>query len=93
MSLRRNPRRAYDNEGREIEPMTLGGMRARRVRSLDVTCAGCGHEATVGCDRWADDVPVPDVQLRLRCSKCGSKDLHTMLCMPEYYQTAAVVRL
>jgi hypothetical protein len=46
--MKRNPHRAYDNEGREIEPMTFGGMRAMRVRSLDVTCNGCGYEATVG---------------------------------------------
>ncbi len=66
--MKRNSRRAYDKEGREIEPMTLGGMRdARSLARRDL--------------RW------------LRPRKCGSKDLHTMLCMPEYYQTAAIVRL
>ncbi len=85
---RRNPRRAYDGEGREIAPMTLGNMRSLRVRSLDVSCNRCGHGALVDCDRWPDEMPAPDVVLRLRCSQCGSKDLRSMLCMKEYYAHA-----
>ena len=92
--MKRNPRRAYDSQGREIEPMRLGGMRAMGVCSIDVTCNECGHEATVGCDRWADAMPAPDIRLSLRCSQCGSKDLHTMLAMAEYYaQAHGIARL
>ena len=35
MTPTRNPRRAYDREGREIRPMTLGNMR-QHVRSREV---------------------------------------------------------
>jgi len=48
--LVRKPRRAYDPNGREIEPMTLGNMREHGVRSMDATCEACQHEATVNVD-------------------------------------------
>src|SRR3712207_6916888 len=73
----RNPRRAYDKNGCEIAPLTLGNMRALRVRSIEVTCNRYGHEATVNCDHWPDELAVPDVVLYLRCSQCGSKDLRS----------------
>ena len=40
----RNPRPAYDHEGREIPPMTLGNMREHGVRAVLATCqeTGCG---------------------------------------------------
>jgi hypothetical protein len=41
-----------------IEPMTLGNMRELGVRSLDVSCWNCHHQA-VSADRWPDDVAVP----------------------------------
>ena len=71
----RNPRRAYDREGREIEPMTLGNMREHRVRSVDATCEACGHEAVINVDALPDELYVPDVALKLRCSACGSKKI------------------
>jgi hypothetical protein len=75
----RNPRRTYDANGNEIPPMTLAGMRAHGVRSVDAYCAavGCGHASTLNADSLPDDLPVPDVSLRLRCSKCGSRSIHT----------------
>jgi hypothetical protein len=42
-----------------IEPMTLGNMRELGVRSLDVSCWNCHHQAVLSADRWPDDVPVP----------------------------------
>ena len=72
--------------------MTLGNMRSIRVRSVSATCDAT-HEGVVNCDRWPDDLPMPDVALRLRCSQCGSKAIRAALHMPEYYATAAVVRL
>ena len=71
--MRRNPRRAYDGHGREIEPMTLANMRAMGVHSIDAACEDCRHEATVNVDALPDHLYVPDVALRLRCSACGSK--------------------
>ena len=71
----KNPRRAYDREGREIEPMTLGNMREHGVGAVDATCEACKHEAVVNVDRLPDMVYVPDVALRLRCLACGSKKI------------------
>jgi hypothetical protein len=42
-----------------IEPMTLGNMRELGVRSLDVSCCNCHHQAVLSADRWPDDVAVP----------------------------------
>ena len=79
MTKKRNPRRAYDADGNEIEPMSLGGMRAHGVRSVWASCTtiGCGHEACMNVDALPDDLPVPDVALRLRCSKCGRRSVVT----------------
>jgi hypothetical protein len=35
----------------EIEPMTLGNMRELGVRSLDVSCGNCQHQAAPGASR------------------------------------------
>jgi len=34
----RNPRRAYDADGREIPPMTLATMREHDARSVEAPC-------------------------------------------------------
>jgi hypothetical protein len=36
-----------------------------------------GHHAVLNADHLPDDLPVPDVALRLKCSRCGSKDIET----------------
>ena len=76
-SVSRNPRRAYDADGKEMEPMSLANMREHGVRSVDATCEDCKREATVNVDKLPDDMPAPDVALRLRCSMCGSKQVVT----------------
>ncbi len=77
--MSRTPRRAYDGQGNEIPPMTLGNMRSQGIRSINAYCeaARCGHESTLNVDPLPDDLPVPDVSLRLRCSKCGGRSIHT----------------
>jgi hypothetical protein len=52
-------------------PMTLGNMRSLGPRSLDVTCRACGHYTSVNVDAYADDVAVPSLGPRMRCTKCG----------------------
>jgi hypothetical protein len=47
-------------------------MRSLGVRAVDVTSA-CKHEASVNEDALADDLAVPDIGLRLRCSKLRRK--------------------
>jgi hypothetical protein len=73
--MSRNPRRSYDANGREIEPMSLFNMREHGVRSVEATCENCKHEAIINVDSLPDDIYVPDVALRLRCSACGSKKI------------------
>jgi hypothetical protein len=75
----RNPRRAYDADGNEIEPMSLADMRSLDVRSVWAFCAtiGYGHEASMNVDALPYDLPVPDVALRLRYSMCGHRFVTT----------------
>ena len=54
-----------------IEPMTLGNMRANGVRSLDVSCWVCHHNAIVSAEPWPDDVPVSAFGPRMVCTVCG----------------------
>jgi hypothetical protein len=75
----RNPPCAYDADGNEIRPMSLGNMREHGVRSVLAICqrASCGRAASINVDEFPDDFPVPDVALRLRCSRCGSRNVKT----------------
>jgi hypothetical protein len=77
----RNPRRAYDHDGNEIRPMSLGNMREHGVRAVMAICqeASCGHSGSINVDSLPDDFPVPDVFLRLRCSACTSRNVKTQL--------------
>jgi hypothetical protein len=57
----RNPRRAYNADGCEIRPMSLGNMREHGVRSVLAICqeASCGHSGSVNADDLPDDFPEP----------------------------------
>jgi hypothetical protein len=85
VSRRRNPRRAYDENGREIPPPTIGQLRAEDDRTAAVTCHGCGHHAIISTDRFPAELPFPDIVLRLRCSKCGSRDIGAIRDMRAHY--------
>ena len=71
--MTRNPRRAYDAEWREIEPMSLPPCASTGW----ATCEDCKHKAIINLDSLPDRLYVPDVALRLRCSACGSKKIAT----------------
>jgi hypothetical protein len=58
-------------EDEPIRPMTLGTMRAARVRGLFVTCQHCNHERAVNMDDWPYNAPLPSFGPRMRCSRCG----------------------
>ena len=81
---RRNPRRAYDERGREIEPMTLQDAMGCGVNALRVIC-GCGHEAEIplAMGRWPSKSFVPDAGMTLRCSGCGQWDPKTIPVWPQ----------
>ena len=68
-----NPRRAYDKDGNEIEPATVASTRAHGYRTVVAFCDPCGHDAVVSLDLFPDDLPIPDIALKVRCSACGSK--------------------
>lgn len=67
---KRNPRRGYDPEGREITPMTIANARQNGARGIMVICK-CKHEVTLPFGDLPDDTFLPDIALRLRCSACG----------------------
>jgi hypothetical protein len=54
--MTRSPRRAYDAEGREIEPMSLANMREHGVRSVEATCEACKHEAAISVDNLSGEI-------------------------------------
>jgi hypothetical protein len=57
-----------------IEPMTLGNTRELDVRSLDVSCWICQHQAVLSAERWLDEVTVPAIGPRMACTGCGIVD-------------------
>ena len=81
----RNPRRAYDADGREIKPMDLANMREHGVRSVEASCQeiGCAHEASLNVDHLPGGFPVPDIALRVRCSACDSRNVKTI---PDWHE-------
>jgi hypothetical protein len=73
----RNSLRAFDTDKCELPPLTLATMRSHGIRSIEAWCSACGHHMAYNVDHLPDDLTVPDVALRLRCSKCGSRRIET----------------
>ncbi len=48
---------------------------------------GCFHAAVVALESWPEVTAIPDMALRLRCSKCGSPNIKMMLNVHELYAT------
>jgi hypothetical protein len=86
----RNPRRAYDADGDEIPPVTVGQSLAQGFMTVMAYCEthNCGHSAEMPLKGWPTDLPVPDMALRLRCSKCGSRRVRMMVNVAELYARA-----
>ena len=80
----RNPRRAYDDDGSEITPMTLQQVMDQGVLALRAICP-CGHveEVAILVGRWPSTSFVPDAGMTLRCSACGTPDLRTEPAWPK----------
>ena len=72
----RNPRRSYDEEGREVTPATVANVQQNSARGIIARCA-CNHEAMLCFTGLHPDWYVPDIALRLRCSACGGKRIET----------------
>ncbi|GJD66907.1 hypothetical protein [Methylobacterium frigidaeris] len=62
----RNPRRAYDEDGREIALPTAGGARAEGETTISTYCHDCHHHAVVSTDRFLAD--------RSTCSRSSLPD-------------------
>jgi hypothetical protein len=83
----RNPRRAYDQDGNEIPPATVASTRAHGMSSVAAFCEaqGCGHDAVISLEGWPEATAIPDMALRLQCSRCGSRNIKMMLNVRELY--------
>ena len=83
----RNPRRAYNEDGSEIPPATVASTKAQGMSTVAVFCQahGCDHDAVVPLNGWPDQTPIPDIALKLRCSKCGSRSIKVTLNVVEMY--------
>jgi hypothetical protein len=59
--------------------MTIGNMREWGIEHVVAYCRriGCGHHVIVNAKGLPEDLAVPDVGLRTRCSKCGSRNVQT----------------
>ncbi len=57
--------------------ITLGQMRKNGGRMVEATCLACGHRDAVAVDSLPDEMPIPYVADKLRCSECRSKKIHT----------------
>ena len=66
-----------------IGPVTLGDL-VRDAKLLWVYCRDCCHERDVdpGTVPLPAETPVPEVGMRMKCSKCGSRNAETA---PELY--------
>jgi hypothetical protein len=81
----RNPRRVYDADGNEIPPVTVRQSLADGYRTAMAYCDAhnCGHGAEVPLKGWPPDLPVPDMALKLRCSKCGGGEVRMIVNVRE----------
>jgi hypothetical protein len=57
--------------------ITLGQMRKNGGRMVEATCLACGHRDAVAVDSLPDEMPIPHVADKLRCSECQSKKIYT----------------
>jgi hypothetical protein len=84
--MKRNPRRAYGKDGNEIASALVRDIKVLGCTTVCASCQQCGHEAVLDITDASDDRPVPDISLRLRCSRCNSRDIRTAMDMAEYYR-------
>jgi hypothetical protein len=58
-------------------PMTLGNMRELGVQRLIAFCHNnaCRHQAVIDVSSYPDDIEVPSFRRRVKCGKCGGRDI------------------
>lgn len=69
-------------------PATVASLKADGFKTVMAWCDDleCGHSAAIPLEDWPDETAVPDIAVKLRCKKCGSKRIKTILNMEEHYQ-------
>lgn len=88
MTPARNPRRSYDKDGTMIQPATVGSQRALGQHRAEIWCNDCIRYREVSTDDLPAELPIPDICLRYRCSRCGGKNLMSRGSVDEHYQLA-----
>ena len=84
--MNRNPRRAYDKDGREIQPATVASHAALGLHCVEIFCNACNHyRSRIDVSGLPPDTAIPDVCLRFICSRCGSKNLMSRGDTHEFY--------
>lgn len=85
--MKRNPRRAYEKDGREIPPATVGSHMRLGRRKIEIFCNACNHYASgIDVSAFPPETPIPDICLRYVCSRCGSKNLMSRGDTHEHYE-------
>jgi hypothetical protein len=60
---------------------------AMGLKTVCPSCQNCGHEAAIlNITDAPDNRPLPDISLRLCCSRCNSRDICMAMDMAEYYR-------
>lgn len=88
----RNPRRAYNKDGSMVKPATVASHRALGLSRVEICCHDCKHHGEASTDGLPPELPIPDICLRYRCSKCGSKNLMSRGSVHEHYEQADAYR-
>jgi hypothetical protein len=79
-----------------MPPFTGPAMYLANMRSLGVThvmayCA-CRHEASIDVSALPDDVFVPAIKDRLRCTKCGERPMEARPDWRQYHVAGKMER-
>lgn len=82
-------RRAYDAEGRPVQPATVGSEMGQGYRLAEVWCEPCCRHVEVDISGLPTDLAIPDIALRYRCSVCGGRHLTSRMSIAEFYRVAA----
>lgn len=91
--MKRNPRRAYDKDGKEIRPATVGSHLALGLRHAEIFCNDCKHcRSGIDVSSLPPETPFPDICLRYVCSRCGSKNLMSRGDTREFYASVSTMR-
>ena len=91
MTRRTPPRRAWDPITKQVfTPPTIGQCQAEGETTAAVSCLNidCRHQAVIALDPFPDQTFFPDIVLKLRCSRCGSREIDAMKDMHAHYVEA-----